>query len=442
MPGRVWTADRAAGINPKLLNDLEIDLSNLGATALHGAKAFRDTFGLMDQAVVLSLIGNRSADPSTQVMGTTDPSATGERGSVTLYADNKLQAATASATTGTTFTATTVTATTWTGSIATVKAGMIIDAGTKSAVVISVSGNVVTHQGWRLASAVTTPPAANTAVKINQTNKIWAANFNVFHQNTDTTQAISGIEVGVITDTDDASSGLTVDALPYSWGIDVVAIASAGRPTIAYNARGRFQYGFASSGIYGGGAHFVAHKNFDYAGNTGAAFKDEDSGATVSFWAVKDLIGRAAFLTSLPADAQNRFAILIDGGMSWGDGGSSARDTTLIRDAVARLKLTGSLKSTGHSRWEGTGVLSGPSAAEVGWDSAYAYLVGYNRDTAAYVPARVGGSTVQLEASGTTRVKVDGTGLGFFNAAPVARPAHPVTLADVINALTSLGLTA
>ena len=32
--------------------------------------------------------------------------------------------------------------------------------------------------------------------------------------------------------------------------------------------------------------------------------------------------------------------------------------------------------------------------------------------------------------------------IGFFGAAPVARPAAPITLSDVINALTSLGLVA
>lgn len=35
-----------------------------------------------------------------------------------------------------------------------------------------------------------------------------------------------------------------------------------------------------------------------------------------------------------------------------------------------------------------------------------------------------------------------GTRLGFFAATPVAQPAHPVTLGDVILALTQLGLTA
>lgn len=35
-----------------------------------------------------------------------------------------------------------------------------------------------------------------------------------------------------------------------------------------------------------------------------------------------------------------------------------------------------------------------------------------------------------------------GLRVGFFNTTPVLQPAHPVTLADVINALTALGLTA
>lgn len=35
-----------------------------------------------------------------------------------------------------------------------------------------------------------------------------------------------------------------------------------------------------------------------------------------------------------------------------------------------------------------------------------------------------------------------GANAGFFGAAAIAQPAHPVTLADVIAALTGLGLTA
>ena len=44
----------------------------------------------------------------------------------------------------------------------------------------------------------------------------------------------------------------------------------------------------------------------------------------------------------------------------------------------------------------------------------------------------------------TTLLIVDGStnGLGFFGAAPVAQPAAPTTLADVIAALKTLGLVA
>lgn len=39
-------------------------------------------------------------------------------------------------------------------------------------------------------------------------------------------------------------------------------------------------------------------------------------------------------------------------------------------------------------------------------------------------------------------VQITGAQLGFFGQTPTAQPAHPVTLADVIAALTALGLTA
>lgn len=39
-------------------------------------------------------------------------------------------------------------------------------------------------------------------------------------------------------------------------------------------------------------------------------------------------------------------------------------------------------------------------------------------------------------------IRIDSLTLGFYGATPVTRPAHPTTLADVIAALTALGLTA
>lgn len=56
-----------------------------------------------------------------------------------------------------------------------------------------------------------------------------------------------------------------------------------------------------------------------------------------------------------------------------------------------------------------------------------------------------------LQVVGTTSVGWSGTvwnfissatGVGFNGTSPIAKPAHPVTLADVINVLTNYGLTA
>lgn len=59
------------------------------------------------------------------------------------------------------------------------------------------------------------------------------------------------------------------------------------------------------------------------------------------------------------------------------------------------------------------------------------------------IRAFIAGSAVRIIThAGTDVIKAVDEKLGFFGAAPVARPAHPVTLADVIAALTALGLTA
>lgn len=51
-------------------------------------------------------------------------------------------------------------------------------------------------------------------------------------------------------------------------------------------------------------------------------------------------------------------------------------------------------------------------------------------------------SAGNLYLGGNTQVSISGAKLGFYGVTTVVQPAHPTTLADVITALTSLGLTA
>jgi len=71
---------------------------------------------------------------------------------------------------------------------------------------------------------------------------------------------------------------------------------------------------------------------------------------------------------------------------------------------------------------------------------------GSNRDSTSYVPAVVDGSSVSVNAGGTTRMKADSTGLGFFAATPVAKPTVTgsrggnAALASLLTKLADLGL--
>lgn len=63
-----------------------------------------------------------------------------------------------------------------------------------------------------------------------------------------------------------------------------------------------------------------------------------------------------------------------------------------------------------------------------------------------YEPLFVGGSALALQSSGTTRILVNGTGLGFYGATPVAKPTVTgskganAALTSLMTALSSLGL--
>jgi hypothetical protein len=73
-------------------------------------------------------------------------------------------------------------------------------------------------------------------------------------------------------------------------------------------------------------------------------------------------------------------------------------------------------------------------------------VLAYDRVAAGYVPLTVAASTISLRATNLTRISVNGTGIGFFGAAPVAKPnvvgswAGNAAGASMAAALASLGL--
>lgn len=110
-------------------------------------------------------------------------------------------------------------------------------------------------------------------------------------------------------------------------------------------------------------------------------------------------------------------------------------------DALAVGK-DGVVKSVGAQIIAGTFPAAG-AGAELVYNGTDVYLQGYNRGTSAYIPVRVVGSSVRLMVGTTDRVQADGTGLGFFGAAPVAKPTGvAVDAASIHAALVSLGLIA
>jgi hypothetical protein len=73
-------------------------------------------------------------------------------------------------------------------------------------------------------------------------------------------------------------------------------------------------------------------------------------------------------------------------------------------------------------------------------------VLAYDRAAAGYVPLTVAASTISLRATNSTRISVNGTGIGFFAATPVAKPTVTGSrggnagLASVLTALATLGL--
>jgi hypothetical protein len=113
--------------------------------------------------------------------------------------------------------------------------------------------------------------------------------------------------------------------------------------------------------------------------------------------------------------------------------GNNGIANKFMTSQAAQLDLSG-LRVTGN----GTPV-SGAGVETLFDGTGVVYA--YDRSAATYRPMRLDGSTTELQASGTTRVKADATGLGFFGAAPVAKPTGvPVTAAGIHAALVSLGL--
>lgn len=97
-------------------------------------------------------------------------------------------------------------------------------------------------------------------------------------------------------------------------------------------------------------------------------------------------------------------------------------------------------RSTGGAT--GIGRINSSSGVAYAWDHTASYMYSpdnncffQSHNTGLYLCVGTSGGTVMMRASNSG-------GLGFYGHSPTTQAAHPVTLADVITALTNLGLTA
>lgn len=299
-----------------------VNIRAVGAAAGSGLKQNRATYGTYDQATVASFVGNRQANPTTEVDGTTDPSIA-QGGSVAVNITNDARPPTVQAASGAIFTATSVTAA-WVGPIAEVLPNMLVQAGPSGpfAFVTSVVGNQINVAGWRLNGAVVATPANNLGCYVNRIRKLWGLNLNAVKlgaENAGVGMSIAMAEFGLLTNEDTAGGGLGFGTV-HQWGIDVTTLDSVGKGTAAIVARGKWGYGVSVSGALVNA--FVAHKELNYTAGVqmAAAFKDELSMSLVSFGANRDNAAGWAFATRRSGDAFPRWARDRDGVPYSGDG--------------------------------------------------------------------------------------------------------------------------
>lgn len=134
-------------------------------------------------------------------------------------------------------------------------------------------------------------------------------------------------------------------------------------------------------------------------------------------------------------------------------GGNIAVDgVTTFNNGVNVGTATGA--GTGHVfasdliRASGNTAPAAGSGVEIGYvnTSTGGIVLSYNRTGAAYTPLLIDASDISVRPSGSTKIRANGTGVGFFNATPIAKPTitgsrgSNAALASLLTALASYGL--
>jgi hypothetical protein len=167
------------------------------------SKVQRDTYGLWDNAVGLSLTTNRGEIDAHEwpanFEGTDDPSTYSGRDSTALVTLAMVRHAKVEASTDTTFTATTVTITGFDAT--TIKPGMIVDIPfVASGVATSGAGNTITVAEWRASGAPTATPPNGSEVYVDYVSGAWGANFIAQRRAGVTLGKLIGLEIDTPTD--------------------------------------------------------------------------------------------------------------------------------------------------------------------------------------------------------------------------------------------------
>jgi hypothetical protein len=125
-------------------------------------------------------------------------------------------------------------------------------------------------------------------------------------------------------------------------------------------------------------------------------------------------------------------------------------------DIIANNGLADKLSNgviSGHAfQVTGASTPAAGAGVEINYSAGVGNAIAFDRTGGAWRPMSFGGSVVDFKASGAERIKVDGTGIGFYAVAPVARAAaiaSPTadvaalkTAVDALRvALTNIGIT-
>ena len=111
-------------------------------------------------------------------------------------------------------------------------------------------------------------------------------------------------------------------------------------------------------------------------------------------------------------------------------GAGESAPQLIVNASNATVAVDGSLTAATVQATATSPTATNGVGAEIACDGSIAYFLGYDRDTSAFIPSRLWGSTVELYAEGgSANIVVSGTGvtIGLKQMVPVVYPFTPTT---------------